>query len=118
MKKLATVLAVAIIAVVASAEKAQAIPAFAKAFTERYVNTSKNADFVAAAKEKKCNLCHFVQAKRTRMTSAKHLRSISRRQITVQHEYVKKLMPSKKNLTKDLKRFWLKRIRPEKLISH
>lgn len=66
MKKLATVLAVAIIAVVASTEKAQAIPAFAKAFTERYVNTSKNADFVAAAKEKKCNLCHFGTSKKNK----------------------------------------------------
>ena len=66
MKKLATVLAVALIAVVASAEKAQAIPAFAKAFTERYVNTSKNADFVAAVKEKKCNLCHFGTSKKNK----------------------------------------------------
>ena len=66
MKKLAVLLAISAVTFIASAEKAQAIPAFAKAFTERYVNTSKDADFVAAVKEKKCNLCHFGTSKKNK----------------------------------------------------
>ncbi|MFL2865788.1 MAG: hypothetical protein ACJZ8Y_11295 [Pirellulaceae bacterium] len=66
MKKLAVLLAVSAVTFIATAEKAQAIPAFAKAFTERYVSTSKNADFVATVKEKKCNLCHFGTSKKNK----------------------------------------------------
>jgi len=66
MKKFAVILAVTAVAFIGSAEKAQAIPAFAKAFTERYVNTSKNADFVTAAKEAKCNICHFGKSKKSK----------------------------------------------------
>ena len=117
MKKLATVLAVAIIAVVASAEKAHC-PRLLRLSQNDTLTPAKMLILSLLPKRKCKTSATLVQAKRTRMTSAKHLRSISRRQITVQHEYVKKLMPSKKNLTKDLKRFWLKRIRPEKLISH
>jgi len=66
MKKFAVLLAISAVTFIASAEKAHAIPAFAKAFTERYVNTSKDADFVAAVKEKKCNLCHFGTSKKNK----------------------------------------------------
>lgn len=66
MKKLATVIAVAVVGFIATAENAQAIPAFAKAFKERCVDTSKNADFVAAVKEAKCNLCHFGTSKKNK----------------------------------------------------
>ena len=66
MKKFAVVLAIAAVAFIGTSEKAKAIPAFAKAFTERVINTSKNADFVAAAKEAKCNLCHFGTSKKNK----------------------------------------------------
>ena len=66
MKKFAVLLAISAVTFIGSAEKALAIPAFAKAFTERYVNTSKDADFVAAVKEKKCNLCHFGTSKKNK----------------------------------------------------
>ena len=71
MKNIATILAVTVITLVTSVEKAQAIPAFAKAFTERYVNTSKNADFVASVKEARCNLCHFGTSKKNKNDFAK-----------------------------------------------
>ena len=66
MKKFAVLLAIAAVAFIGTAEKAQAIPAFAKAFTERVINTSKNADFVTTAKEAKCNVCHFGTSKKNK----------------------------------------------------
>ena len=89
MKKLA-VFAIICVALATTAEKAQAIPAFAKAFTERYVSTSKNADFVAAAKEKKCNLCHFGTSKKNKndfgKVIAKHLKKTNYSSTRVREE--------------------------------
>ena len=91
MKKFAVVLAIAAVAFIGTSEKAQAIPAFAKAFTERVINTSKNADFVAAAKEAKCNLCHFGTSKKNKTILEKHLLNTSKKQITVRRVFVRKL---------------------------
>ena len=49
-----------------TAKKAYAIPAFAKAFTERHVDTSKDANFVTSVKTAKCNLCHFGTSKKNK----------------------------------------------------
>ncbi|MBA63871.1 MAG: hypothetical protein CMJ76_16070 [Planctomycetaceae bacterium] len=77
MKNIA-VFSIIVVALASTAEQSQAIPAFAKAFTERYVNTSKNAEFVTAVKQAKCNLCHFGTSKRNKndfgKTFAKHLK--------------------------------------------
>ena len=60
MKKFALLLAVLITTSMVVPTEVQAIPAFAKAFKERVTDKTKNADFVAAATEAKCNICHFV----------------------------------------------------------
>jgi|GEM_PF-373429 len=59
MKKCALLMAVLITASISVPTEVQAIPAFAKAFKARVTDTSKNADFVAAATAAKCNVCHF-----------------------------------------------------------
>ena len=59
MKNLALLLTITFTALLATTTEVQAIPAFAKAFKARVTDTSKNADFVAAATAAKCNVCHF-----------------------------------------------------------
>ncbi len=59
MKNLALLLTITFTALLATTTEVQAIPAFAKAFKARVIDTSKNADFVAAATAAKCNVCHF-----------------------------------------------------------
>ena len=59
MKNLALLLTITFTALLATTTEVQAIPAFAKAFKARVTDTSKNADFVAAATAAKCNICHF-----------------------------------------------------------
>jgi hypothetical protein len=44
-------------------ENAQAIPVFAKMFAEKY---GDNEDLAAAAKEAKCNVCHYGKSKKNR----------------------------------------------------
>ena len=66
MNKLVVIIAIFIVSSVATIKEARAIPAFAKAFTERYVDTSKNTDFVSSAKEARCNLCHFGTSKKNK----------------------------------------------------
>lgn len=46
------------VAVLAFSSNVQALPPFKKAFSEKYVKTSDNADFQAAAKKASCNACH------------------------------------------------------------
>ena len=63
MKKLC-VLAVCAVAVVGFAHSsADAIPPFQKVFYAEYLDNSDNAEFVAAVKEVKCNLCHDPDSK-------------------------------------------------------
>lgn len=59
MKQLALLVIITFTALFATSTDVQAIPAFAKAFKARVTDTSKNADFVAAATAAKCNICHF-----------------------------------------------------------
>ena len=59
MKNLALLLTITFTALLATTTEVQAIPAFAKAFKARVTDTSKSADFVAAATAAKCNVCHF-----------------------------------------------------------
>ena len=58
MKKLLAVLLVAFTVVAIAPKNADAVPAFKKAFDQRYTNVIKDAKLVAKIKEAKCNVCH------------------------------------------------------------
>ena len=60
MKKLLAVLLVAFTVVAIAPKNADAVPAFKKAFDQRYTNVIKDAKLVAKIKEAKCNVCHWV----------------------------------------------------------
>jgi hypothetical protein len=59
MKNVALILTITFTALFATTIEVQAVPAFAKAFTARVTDKSKNTDFVTAATAAKCNICHF-----------------------------------------------------------
>jgi len=66
MKKLAVILFCAGCMAMLSVKSATAIPPFAKQFNAMYVEGNDDADFVAAVKEAKCNVCHKGKSKKMR----------------------------------------------------
>jgi formylmethanofuran dehydrogenase subunit E len=50
-----------------------AIPAFKKTWDAHYLEGNENADFVAAAEEAKCNVCHYGKSKKNRTDYGKAL---------------------------------------------
>lgn len=63
MKKFCVWVVCAVAALGFAQPSAQAIPPFQKAFYAEYLEGNDNADFVAAVKEAKCNLCHDPDSK-------------------------------------------------------
>ena len=61
MKKLLAVLLVAFVAMAIAPKNADAVPAFKKAFNQRYTNVIKDAKLVTKIKEAKCNVCHWAE---------------------------------------------------------
>ena len=61
MKKLLAVLLVAFVAVAIIPKNADAVPAFKKAFDQRYTNVIKDAKLVPKIKAAKCNVCHWAE---------------------------------------------------------
>ena len=61
MKKLLAVLLIAFVAMVIGPKNADAVPAFKKAFDQRYTNVIKDAKLVTKIKAAKCNVCHWAK---------------------------------------------------------
>lgn len=61
-KHILGLLALSLVATGFHANEAMALSEFKKAFGEKYIKTSKNAEFVTVAKKASCNVCH-VKAK-------------------------------------------------------
>jgi len=66
MKRVGLITLVALIFIGFSVPKADALPAFSKAWQAKYVKTNKNKKFAAVAKKAKCNVCHFGRSKKNR----------------------------------------------------
>jgi len=66
MKKLTLSMLCALLMLGLFAPSADAIPQFQKAFVAKYVDGNSNAEFVAAVKEQKCNVCHIGKSKKDR----------------------------------------------------
>lgn len=64
MKKLMMLLLAVGVVTTFAIQQVIAVPAFKKAFDQRVTNVSKNAGLVAAAKEAKCNVCHYGKSKK------------------------------------------------------
>jgi hypothetical protein len=62
MKRLSMLFVVGVVVIAFNARPALALPAFAKQFLE----THKEAKFIEAAKEAKCNVCHYGKSKKNR----------------------------------------------------
>tara|TARA_Y100001934_G_C11796181_1_gene514985 strand:+ start:177 stop:566 length:390 start_codon:yes stop_codon:yes gene_type:complete len=73
MKKLSTIAVTAVAVLMLSADRTDARPQYKSYFEKGVVAKSKNADFVTAAKEKKCNICHFGTKKSDRNDFGKAL---------------------------------------------
>ncbi len=66
MKYCCVTLAVAMAVVALTATPAHAVLEFKKQFAAKYVEGSDNAEFAAAVKKAKCNVCHFGKKKKNR----------------------------------------------------
>jgi hypothetical protein len=62
MRQLSMLFLVGVVVIAFNARPAFALPAFAKQFLE----THKEAKFIEAAKEAKCNVCHYGKSKKNR----------------------------------------------------
>lgn len=63
MKKFCVILVCAVCALGFALQPASAIPPFQKVFYAEYLDGNDNAEYVAAVKEVKCNLCHDANSK-------------------------------------------------------
>lgn len=66
MKSLVLLTGCAVAVLAFTASQAHAIPNFQKQFLAKYVEGNSNAEFVAAVKEAKCNVCHKGKKKKDR----------------------------------------------------
>ena len=73
MKKVNAIAIAAVAIIMLSADRTDARPQYKSYFEKGVVAKSKNADFVTAAKEKKCNVCHFGTKKSDRNDFGKAL---------------------------------------------
>ena len=76
MKKMFMLLLATAVVSTFAIQHAIAIPAFKKAFDKRVTSVSKNAGLVAAAKEAKCNVCHFGKSKKMKNDFGKALATL------------------------------------------
>ena len=73
MKQLCVMLVFGVCAVSFVSKPALAVPPFQKQFAAQYLEGNDNADFVAAVKKAKCNLCHVGKKKKDRNAYGKEL---------------------------------------------
>ena len=65
MKRFCLIILCGTVALGFLAQSALALPQFKKEFTKKYVDTSSNEDFKAAAKKASCNVCHVKKEKKS-----------------------------------------------------